>query len=57
MKTAEESNHSLVAGVSNSVVPDPADAIAAFRLWRVETAVDAIAATTQCGGQVLSDSR
>ncbi|ALD90523.1 hypothetical protein CR3_1289 [Cupriavidus gilardii CR3] len=56
MKTAEESNHSLVAGVSNSVVPDPADAIAAFRLWRVETAVDAIAATTQAFARVVDHS-
>lgn len=37
-------------------MPDPADAIAAFRLWRVETAVDAIAATTQAFARVVDHS-
>ncbi|QBY56027.1 hypothetical protein [Cupriavidus oxalaticus] len=56
MTIAEHMNENQIASAPNSVVPSPADAIAAFRRGRVQTAVESIAATTQAFAAVVDDS-
>ncbi len=49
-------NDNQIASEPKGVVPSPADAIAAFRRGRVQTAVESIAATTQAFAAVVDDS-
>ncbi|RWA52618.1 hypothetical protein AU476_17035 [Cupriavidus sp. UYMSc13B] len=53
---ADHMNDNQIASEPKGVVPSPADAIAAFRRGRVQTAVESIAATTQAFAAVVDDS-
>lgn len=56
MTTAENLKEIQSNGDYTGAVPNPADAIAAFRRGRVQTAVESIATTTQAFAAVVDDS-